>query len=124
MAKMIYQVGRHDDGQSAVLNMQQDGKPEALQHLILDAAGLDDLISNLSKVRSTLPEMVTPTLDPGARLDIQTDPAWLVPDAHSGPPGIVLALRHAGLGWLAFHLPKDGAKALSYALASVAEKQP
>jgi hypothetical protein len=124
MAKMIYQVGLSPDGQSAVLNIQQDGKPETLQHLILDAPGLEDLISNLSKVRSALPEVVTPSLDPGSRLDIQADPAWLVPDAHSGPPGIVLALRHAGLGWLAFHLPKDGAKALSTALASVAEKQP
>ena len=124
MAKMIYQVGRHDDGQSAVLNMQQDGRPETLQHLILDAPSLDDLIGTLSKVRATLPEIVTPTLDPGARLDIQADPAWLVPDAHSGPPGIVLALRHAGLGWLGFHLPKDGAKALSDALASVANKKP
>ena len=110
-------------GQSAVLNMQLDGKPETLQHLILDAAGLDDLISNLSKVRSALPEMVTPTLDPGARLDVQTDPAWLVPAliaAHPAPSSRFVT----GLGWLGFNLPKDGAKALSHALASVANKQP
>lgn len=115
---MMYRVGQSEDGQSAFLEMHQDGKPDTTQHMLFSASELEWLIHRLAKVRSALPEAVAPALDPGSRLDPEMNPTWSVVDAqqHSGPPGIVLAIRHSGLGWLGFHLPKDAAKALRGAL--------
>jgi hypothetical protein len=114
MARMTCTAVPTDDRQSAVLQMHEDGKP--LAHMILDAASLEGLIRDLARVRARLAEEVTPELDPGARIDIEASPAWKIPRTHTGPPGVVLALRHPGVGWLGFLLDKERAQAIGKAL--------
>ena len=84
-----------------------DRRGRALAHVALQAPELDSLVRQLAELRSCLGEPVPRTLDPGARLVALVDPVWQAkplssPDA---PDGVVLALRHPGLGWLGFLLP-------------------
>lgn len=104
-----------DDLQSAGVQMAVDGKD--VGYVIFDAIGLENVIGDMARCRSRMAEQVTPTLDPNSRIQHTTNPAWLVPETHSGQADqVVLALRDPGLGWRAFVLSKKEALHLSAVL--------
>ena len=80
----------------------------------------------LADLRSRLSEPVPAALDPGSRLVVQVDPAWRTrpPAAGAERDGILLVLRHRGLGWLGFLLPRAKAAALGRSLVRLARRRP
>src|SRR6185312_15642444 len=98
----------------------------AVGHAVLDAAAADALIADLAKARAALAEAVSDELEAGARVTATVDPLWQVADGLRGPDKdlAVLALRHAGFGWLTFALPRDAALTLARSLADEAGAGP
>ena len=68
----------------------------------LAAAELDELIARAAKRRALL-EPVQPT-QPPENVEVTANPPW-----HTSPlpNGVLLMLRHPGLGWVAFALPHE-----------------
>ena len=120
MGRMTLETGVSEDRQTAVLEMHEDGNP--LAHMLVDASTLEAVIRQLAVLRSQMAEEVTPALDPMSRLEAVPQPAWLVPNQHSGPGGVLMALRHPGYGWLGFLLEKENAHALGKALQAAPTK--
>ena len=105
-----------------------DRRGRALAHVALETPELDSLVRSLADLRAAMGDPVPATLDPGARLTVLVDPAWQtrLPAAGTGPEGgaaAVLALRHPGLGWLGFLLPRAEAAALGHSLTRLAAGQ-
>lgn len=115
MARMKISGGVTVDKEAAVINLGFDGE-EPLAHISLDAASLEQFIRSLAPAREQMREIVVPSLDPYSRLDFVSAPAWHIPDTHNGPPGVLLALRHPGLGWVSFLLERERALQLADAL--------
>jgi hypothetical protein len=84
----------------------------------LTADQLDNLIAKLSRVRSEMDPSVPLDLPIGISIDPIRDPAWYAPPAESTPGSAVLVLRHPGLGWIAFGMPKQSAFEMGYYLAA------
>src|SRR5262245_61506125 len=78
---------------------------------IFDGASAEKHIRDVGRARAALLDPVTPDLDPGARVDVTVEPRWVIGDRT--PVGRQIALRHPGLGWLAFIIPDDEAKAIA-----------
>ena len=102
MDRMELVSGIDPQRENLVVELRQNGK--ALGHVILDPATAESHIHALAKHRETLTDPVTPELEIGSYLDAVYNPVWRVPAARH-KEGRVLALRHPGLGWLAFVLP-------------------
>ena len=115
MGRMTATVDMTPDHQMVVLQFYEDGK--ALGHLLLTGAETEHLIGRLSDGRASLAESVPVTLDPGSRLPVTAAPEWAVRERPPGEASKVLALRHPGIGWLAFHLEKDRAEAIGRELS-------
>ena len=115
MGPITLTAGINEGRDTVRIEIAADGRP--LAEANLDAVDLDALIHDLGVLRGAMTEPVTPSLDPHARVDFVRDPAWLVPDAHSGPGGTtLLTLRHPGFGWLGFLLEWERARAIGAAL--------
>ena len=97
------------DGQAARLETLIDGA--SASWVELDGPGLDWLIAQLAAARANLPEPVADEFDPTNPPMATDDPAWWVSDPDS--QGSTLALRHPGLGWLSFRLPRNEAAELA-----------
>jgi hypothetical protein len=102
-----------------------DRHGRALAHVVLETPELDTLLPVLADLRAGLAEPVPATLDPSARLVALVDPAveTRLPTV-AMPAGAVLALRHPGLGWLAFLLQPSRAAALGSSLLRLAQSVP
>ena len=86
------------------------GNPE---EITLDAKELDRLIFQLGQARSELLDQVPADLPQGAKMAAQFNPRWYTHQSpHPSLQGILLNLRHSGLGWLGFILPHNEALAL------------
>ncbi|WP_421722923.1 hypothetical protein [Bauldia sp.] len=115
MPRMNLKVTIDEDRNSAIIELYEE--ETLLGHIIYDASTLDQLISELARIRAELRDVVTPELEPFSRVSGTDYPAWRVPDQHSGPPGTaLLTLRHPGLGWLAFLLEPERADDIARAL--------
>jgi hypothetical protein len=108
-----------EDRMSVTLEMHVDGEPKA--HMYLDAAGLEEIVSELAGVRASMAEGVTPDLETGMRLAAVGDPRWRT-EAYHPVGGAMLALRHPGHGWVSFLLPPAEARALGASLVAQAEE--
>ena len=86
----------------AVIEVRRDGQVQAETRLTAQA--LDTLIADLSDIRAVLADPVSVDFDAPISLKAVPNPRWRAPeeDQHDGR---VLALRHPGLGWLAFVFP-------------------
>jgi hypothetical protein len=93
-----------------ILELWMDGRP--LGHIQFDGATAEKHIHDVGRHRANLSDPVTPTLEPGARLEALVDPAWRSPE-YRLPEGRILSLRHPGLGWLTFVLPDKEAAAIA-----------
>ncbi len=79
----------------------------------LNAADLDRLIFSLGQARAEMSEHVPLDLPQGTKIAAQIDPRWIANvSPHPSLAGILLNLRHSGLGWLGFVLPPHEARAL------------
>lgn len=114
MARMMIKQSVSADRQLCVIELHKNGAP--LGHIELDAASLEGLIHDLGKARASMIEEVSPSLDPGSRIEAVVNPSFLVPkDLEIGKR--VLALRHPGLGWVAFLLTLDYSKEIGRLLS-------
>jgi hypothetical protein len=113
MAKMSLQVDLIRALDQVNLTLKKDGA--TLGGMGLSAADMDDLIARLARARAAMTDIVPPRLEPGARLQATPASAWQT-KRHNNPQGIILALRHPGLGWLSFLLPPESAAGLAQAI--------
>ncbi|MGJ4893809.1 hypothetical protein ACQR2B_06445 [Bradyrhizobium oligotrophicum] len=101
---MVLKTTADANRENVLLEMQEDGKP--LAHMLLDGASAEGLIHQIGHWRSQLEDEVSPALDPKSLLHAIVDPGWMIDGAkHEGRR--LLAMRHPGLGWIAFLIP-DG----------------
>jgi hypothetical protein len=78
----------------------------------LAAADLDEHLRTMAALRAQMTDTVPETLEPNARLLTERDPKWVL-GQNPVQDRFLLALRHAGLGWLGFALPGDEARAIA-----------
>ena len=88
---------------------------ECVGHSEMDAYGLDRLIVYLAQQRERLTKRVPMALEDGEGIRGQREPEWMCVFAKETDDQ-VLALRHAGLGWLGFQLSVKTARAMATAL--------
>jgi hypothetical protein len=109
-----------EDGRSATVKFTSGTSYETTY----DAKQLDELITTLATVRSRLSDAVP--LDPreGQRQErVVIDPAWRTDHPpHPSLDGLLIRLRHVGLGWATFLLPHHEAAALGEWLTKNARK--
>lgn len=122
---MRFTVGLDDKAANLVVDLH-DNAGQALGHAVLDARAADALIAQLGGARAQLSDEPPDELEAGARVTATVDPLWQVAEGLRGPDNdlAVLALRHAGFGWLTFALPRDTALLLARSLADEASAAP
>jgi hypothetical protein len=96
---------------------------ERIGHLILEVAQVEGLIHQMAFLRSAMADPVPADLVPGTKALAVENPTWTtrVQSAPTGP-GIVLALRHPGLGWLVHFLPPETARSLARSLSGLSQR--
>src|ERR671928_108557 len=77
----------------------------------LAAPDLDEHLRTMAALRAQMADEVPETLEPNARLLTERDPKWVL-GQNPAQDRFLLALRHAGLGWLGFALPGGEARAI------------
>jgi hypothetical protein len=97
-----------DDKSHVILKLLNDGEAT------LKASDLDAVIAGLGKFRAALPEPVSPEPDYSSSPEFAVvDPAWrTLHSPHADADGIIMRLRHIGLGWVSFLLPRHEGRAL------------
>jgi hypothetical protein len=119
-AQMELRTGLSDDGRTATLEVVMNGNP--LGHVILDIPEVEELIHQMAAIRSAMAEAVPDEIEPLARLLAADNPEFAAKiPAHSPRDGVLLALRHPGLGWLAFLLPHPKAEVLGQRLLDLSQ---
>jgi hypothetical protein len=127
MAKIELAARTDSDRQHVLLELRLEGKP--FGQISLSGSDAEQHIHMIAKHRAKLSDRVSRDLDPGSRLDAIYDPIWRTPTHRAATHGLLLALRHPGLGWLSFLLPHHEAAALGqwlidHARPAVAEIEP
>jgi hypothetical protein len=95
------------------LQLLNDGK--VVGESTLNADEMDTVIAGLGQLRAALDQPVRsePDQSAGAREFLVVDPVWrTVPSPHAEIDGVVMRLRHLGLGWVSFLLPRHEGRAL------------
>ncbi len=107
-----------DDKNLVNLQLLNDGK--VVGESTLNADEIDAVIAGLGRFRASLNQQVRPEPDQsrGAQEFLVVDPTWrTVLSPHAEVDGIVMRLRHLGLGWVSFLLPRHEGHALGKWLA-------
>jgi hypothetical protein len=78
----------------------------------LAAPDLDEHLRTMAALRAQMTDEVPETLEPNARLLTERDPKWVL-GRNPTQDRFLLALRHAGLGWLGFSIPGSEARAIA-----------
>ena len=102
-----------EDKNHVLLKLVEDDK--LVGQATLNAAELDNVIAGLGEFRASLVEPVSaePKQDSGSRELLVIDPAWRTDRSpHAEIDGVVMRLRHIGLGWVSFLLPLNEGSAL------------
>jgi hypothetical protein len=89
---------------------------------LLDAAEIDHLIAQLGQYRSQMLPAHPPQPQPSMTYPLEVDPCWHV-DRSPLFDGVVLLLRHAGFGWIAFSMPPQSMSKLDMALTAAPPMQ-
>ena len=92
------------------LELWSDGS--LLGRMKLAASDLDEHICTLASLRARMTDEVPTSLEPNARLVTERDPRWVL-GQNPEQDRFLLALRHAGLGWLGFSLPGNEARSIA-----------
>lgn len=105
-----FNISVANDKMTATVRVCSEGSPETT--LTLTAQEIDTLIKGLSRARFDM-AVPQPAEPKGQSIDFQADPAWRTRHSpHPSLPGILLYLRHGGIGWQGFMLPYHEAQAL------------
>jgi hypothetical protein len=111
-----------NDGDSVTIRFQPDVKTNEIS---CSASQLDDLIAMLGAARARMTNQVS--FDPlplGKREVIVINPTWRSDHSfHASLDGLLLRLRHLGLGWVSFLLPHHEAIALADWLSTNARRE-
>ena len=102
-----------DDKSHVTLKLLNDGK--VVGKSTLNANELDKVIAGLGEFRAALPEQISaePDQSSNTREILVIDPVWRTNRSpHADLDGIVMRLRHIGLGWVSFLLPRSEGRAL------------
>jgi hypothetical protein len=102
-----------EDKSRVNLKLLNDG--EVVGESTLSANEMDAIITGLGEFRSAMTEPVRaePDQSGGSREFLVIDPAWRTSASpNSEIDGIVMRLRHLGLGWVSFLLPRHEGRAL------------
>jgi hypothetical protein len=102
-----------EDKSHVLLKLVEDDKP--VGQATLNATELDNVIAGLGEFRASLVEPVSaePKKDAGSRELLVIDPAWRTERSpHADIDGVLVRLRHIGLGWVSFLLPRNECSAL------------
>jgi hypothetical protein len=83
---------------------------------ILDTQDVDALIERLAVIRSSMKPALPPQPSRTKQHVIDIDPCWYL-DRSPLYDGVVLLLRHTGLGWTGFAIPRSSFERLRQALA-------
>jgi hypothetical protein len=110
MAKIELAARTDSDRQHVLLELRMNGKP--LGHIALSGSDTEHHIHAIARHRAKLADRVSRELDPGSRLEAIFDPIWETPTHKAAAQGLLLAVRHPGLGWLSFLFPHREAAAL------------
>lgn len=98
---------------SAEKNAVRVSVADGVGHLDLSAEQLDDLIFKLGEARAELSPPVAADFPEAGKIAAQINPRWCTnPSPHPSIPGVLLRLRHSGLGWLGFVFPPNEAISL------------
>jgi hypothetical protein len=95
-----------EDGQSVSLIIEVEGGTS--QEYRMDALDVERHVDALEKGRRMITPAVPNEFPEGGRYEVIRDPAWRVGLDVDGQA--VLRIRHPGLGWLNFIIPRDGAR--------------
>lgn len=114
-----------EDKSHVLLKLVEDNKPAG--QATLNAAELDSVIAGLGEFRASLVDLVSaePKQAPGSRDFLVIDPAWRTERSpHADLDGVLLRLRHIGLGWVSFLLPRKEGSALGKWLYDNSKTEP
>jgi len=103
-----------EDSKSVWLRFSAPSGPK--NEIVVDAARLDELILTLAAARAQMsnPVPAEPLSGPLKKEAVVVDPAWRTNmPPHTSLDGLLLRLRHPGLGWLTFLLPHHECVSLS-----------
>jgi hypothetical protein len=91
--------------------------------LILQVPTVDALIEHLSRLRAEMQPSVPAAIAPRKEHLVEIDPLWR---AEASPllDGSVVLLRHSGLGWIGFALPRANLERLVDTLSEHLETTP
>jgi hypothetical protein len=121
-AKMVINVGLTEDRSQMILQLEEAGF--ALGHIKYDAPEIETLLRHIARARSEMAETVPSEIDPGARIQSIIDPDWITRIPVDAPlAGVLLAIRHPGLGWLGNLLPPHDARNLGRSLLELSAEQ-
>jgi hypothetical protein len=99
----------HDSGRQAVrFNIGSNAA-------VLDVADIDLLIERLGQIRSGLSPALPQEPSRTHNYVIEIDPCWYL-DKNPLFDGVVLLLRHTGLGWAGFAIPQSSLERLQDAI--------
>jgi hypothetical protein len=84
---------------------------------LLGAGEIDGLIAQLGQIRAHMPPAPPPQPEQSKSYSLEIDPCWHV-DRSPLFDGVVLLLRHAGYGWIAYSLPPQSIARLNGALTA------
>src|SRR4051812_23785248 len=93
----------------------------SLAYIEMPTAELQDFLQKLAGLRASMSEPVERSADEVRTMATTRDPSWSVGFMEAEGEA-VLALRHPGFGWLAFHLPRARAAMLAEALQRAAKE--
>ncbi|MFP3249647.1 MAG: hypothetical protein RXR20_34675 [Paraburkholderia sp.] len=82
---------------------------------LLDAKEIDSLIAQLGQIRARMQPVPSPQPEQSRSYSLEVDQCWHV-DRSPLFDGVVLLLRHAGYGWIAYSLPPQSMARLNGAL--------
>lgn len=114
----------------ATIRLSHDGQTVFLEwaanapKVQINATDIDAIALMLRSYRMAMapPVPTEPWVD-GPYIDVQPDPAWYIePEAMTGDP--IMHLRHPGIGWLHFLLPRSESKHLAEGLTAAAVAAP
>lgn len=116
MARVDYRIGVADDRSFVRIETAVDGEVKAWSHT--SAPELEAVIEIFADARMQLADEVPREIDPGTRIRAVDNPAVRMQRSPQ-TNGILLALRHPGIGWTSFHLPEEEARRFVSDLAAL-----
>ena len=111
------------DRQRVTVALMMDDQP--LGFADVESSELEELIALLATRRAEMADQVAAEIEPGARLTAIIDPLWRAKtESHGTPDGVLLALRHPGLGWITSLFSRAEVLRLGQSLLALAAAMP